>query len=88
MTTILSVHNNYGEVGRCDAKCHNATKPECKCICGGKNHGVGLSHAIENTKNMTESFIKKHTYTKNKKKLIIKKHTEKTAYLFDMTELM
>lgn len=48
MTTVLSVHNSDGCVGRCDANCHDATSPDCDCICGGRNHGVGLQRAIEN----------------------------------------
>jgi len=48
MTTLISAHNSSGCIGRCDAKCHEATGPECNCICGGKNHGVGAKKAIEN----------------------------------------
>ena len=39
---------------RCDARCHNATKPRCRCICGGVNHGVGLDQARTNTKKITD----------------------------------
>lgn len=39
---------------RCDAKCHNATKPRCRCVCGGVNHGVGLDKARANTKEITD----------------------------------
>lgn len=39
---------------RCDGKCHNATKPRCRCICGGVNHGVGLDQARANTKEITD----------------------------------
>lgn len=42
MATILSVGNSEGE-RRCDAKCHEATGPQCDCICGGAHHGVGSS---------------------------------------------
>ena len=48
MTTVLAVYNSEGCVGRCDARCHEAHSPTCDCICGGKNHGVGLQKAIEN----------------------------------------
>lgn len=41
MTTIYAVYDRYGLVGRCDARCHEAKKPECHCICGGARHGVG-----------------------------------------------
>jgi hypothetical protein len=49
MTTVLAVYNNRGVVGRCDAKCHEATTADCDCICGGANHGCGTTAAIENT---------------------------------------
>ena len=50
MTTLIAVYNSSGVVGRCDAKCHNATHPDCDCVCGGANHGVGLKQAISNTR--------------------------------------
>jgi hypothetical protein len=31
----------FGGVRRCDATCHNAKKPTCACICGGRYHGAG-----------------------------------------------
>lgn len=48
MTTLIYVGNSEGCVGRCDAKCYAATHPDCDCICGGKNHGVGLKQAQDN----------------------------------------
>ena len=30
---------------RCDSTCHTATRPLCRCICGGKHHGVGRAEA-------------------------------------------
>lgn len=58
MPTLISVHNSNGCVGRCDAKCYNALRPECDCICGGLNHGVGLYEAIENTKGMSDESVR------------------------------
>lgn len=44
---------------RCDARCHRATKPRCRCVCGGVNHGVGLGQAVINTRQITnEQLIK------------------------------
>lgn len=40
MTAILSVGNSEG-TRRCDARCHQATEPDCDCICGGRYHGCG-----------------------------------------------
>lgn len=28
---------------RCDGTCHNAKKPKCTCICGGRYHGAGAN---------------------------------------------
>jgi hypothetical protein len=36
MTTVLAVYNSRGVVGRCDARCHDATSADCDCICGGR----------------------------------------------------
>jgi hypothetical protein len=47
--TLIAVYNNDGCVGRCDERCYGATHPDCDCVCGGKNHGVGLSKATDNT---------------------------------------
>jgi hypothetical protein len=37
MTTLIAAYDSEGCIGRCDAKCHNATSPDCHCICGGRN---------------------------------------------------
>jgi len=57
MTTLISVHNSDGLVGRCDARCHDATSEDCDCVCGGRNHGVGEDQAIENTREMAEIMV-------------------------------
>ena len=57
MTTVLAVYNSEGCVGRCDSKCHDAHEPDCKCICGGRNHGKGTARAIENTREHIEHFL-------------------------------
>lgn len=57
MTTVLSVHNSDGCVGWCDANCHDAKNPKCTCICGGVNHGVGLSKAVENIRAVYDTII-------------------------------
>ena len=53
--TLLEQKSGDGEVlGRCDARCYNATEPECVCICRGKNHGIGISKALVNTFEITQ----------------------------------
>jgi len=60
MPTLITVYNSRGCVGRCDAKCHNAIMPECVCICGGVNHGVGLDQARLNTKKIADEQLRKN----------------------------
>lgn len=52
MTTVIAVYNSEGCVGRCDAKCHNASSPDCDCICGGRLHGTGTRAVEVNTRDM------------------------------------
>jgi len=44
MTIITTTQG--GKTRRCDAKCYNAKGKKCTCIYGGRNHGVGLNIAI------------------------------------------
>jgi hypothetical protein len=57
MTTLITYHSSGGDQGRCDAKCYEAQHPDCDCICGGRNHGAGLDQALENTRELGESWI-------------------------------
>jgi hypothetical protein len=57
VTALIAVYTGDGCVGRCDAKCYNAWGPECRCICQGGNHGAGRQEAIENTREMAESWL-------------------------------
>lgn len=49
MTTLIAIYHEKELLGRCDARCYDATSPDCDCVCGGKNHGVGLQQAAQNT---------------------------------------
>ena len=60
MTTLISVHNSSGLVGRCDAKCYDAIDQKCTCICDGANHGAGKQKAIQNTSQMAEIWIEEY----------------------------
>jgi len=57
MVTLISWSTSGGEQGRCDAKCYEATGPDCDCICGGRNHGAGQDQAIENTRELAATMI-------------------------------
>lgn len=49
MPTVFSGPKTKGKKQQvCDASCYGAIHIECKCICGGVNHGVGLWQAIRN----------------------------------------
>ena len=59
MVTLIIGHQNSKRSGQCDARCYNSKTPNCKCsLCGGKNHGVGLQMAIENTREMRDELVK------------------------------
>ena len=66
MTTIYAVYNSDGCVGRCDAQCHEATGPECRCICGGAFHGVGSKIAWADRKTLTDAEILENAQDLNK----------------------
>lgn len=53
MCTLIVLRNSSRVVGRCDAKCYNATDLKCDCICEGHNHGARLKQAQDNTTYMT-----------------------------------
>lgn len=57
MVTLLAVYNSEGCVGRCDARCYNASGPDCDCICGGMNHGKGQQKAMDQTREMFEGWL-------------------------------
>ncbi len=57
MTTMIAVFTGDGCAGRCDAKCYLAWGPECHCVCQGANHGIGKQDAIDNTREMAESWL-------------------------------
>lgn len=67
MTTLIQVGNSQGIVGRCDAKCYDATHDKCDCVCGGKNHGAGKKQAVHNTREYAKEMIKKYSDEKGLK---------------------
>jgi hypothetical protein len=59
----MTVGNSEGE-RRCDEKCYGASGGKCGCVCGGMNHGKGLSVAMQNVemnaKNLLAEIKKKN----------------------------
>lgn len=70
---LLEVKHSDGSIGRCDSRCYDSKKPKCVCVCGGRNHGVGLSQARLNTESMLESEIMHSKKTNPGDTLILKK---------------
>jgi hypothetical protein len=60
MPALITVHYGNGESRRCDANCYDAKAPDCHCICGGANHGVGFQRAAENVVKSADELIKKY----------------------------
>ena len=61
MTALIAVYTGDGRIGRCDAKCYLAWGPECHCVCQGANHGAGKQEAIDNTRELAESWLERVT---------------------------
>jgi hypothetical protein len=61
---LIVVYTSAGCIGRCDARCYEAQEPHCECICGGANHGAGLQHATENTRQYAEVMIETYAGAK------------------------
>jgi hypothetical protein len=61
MATLVSLYNSDGCIGRCDARCYNATGRKCECICDGRNHGRGLAIARETTEREWEQWVARRT---------------------------
>jgi len=60
MATLISYESSGGDKGRCDAKCYNATRGPCHCICRGANHGKGLTGAVENTYHLADKWVEEY----------------------------
>ena len=56
MAVLLEVRNSDGIVGRCDAKCYDATEPRCRCVCQGTNHGKGELVACAQTRDLLGAY--------------------------------
>lgn len=47
--TLVTLQTQEGKTRHCDARCYNAKKDSCFCICGGRNHAKGEKQAAINT---------------------------------------
>jgi len=60
MTTLITCSTSGGSSRLCDARCYNAKKPLCVCICGGANHGAGLEQPTKNTDAQATSWLEQY----------------------------
>lgn len=68
MGTLIA-SGSSGKLRRaCNAKCYLAKGPECDCMCGGVNHGVGEMQARQNCRAMGVSWIARATHLPHFKK--------------------
>jgi hypothetical protein len=54
---LMTQKIGQGPTQRCDARCYGAKGGECKCICGGRNHGAGIDKALDNVRTMFASVV-------------------------------
>lgn len=46
MMFIIKAISHHGDVATCNEECYDAQGGNCSCICGGRNHGIGLRQAL------------------------------------------
>jgi hypothetical protein len=59
MSTLLSTGRPGKSRRVCNAQCYNARGPDCNCMCGGINHGVGEMQARENCRSMGVAWVER-----------------------------
>jgi hypothetical protein len=72
VATLVSAYVAGVCVGRCDAKCyaaHDVSALACDCVCGGANHGVGLTQAIANTAAQSGEWMKREKQQRKTRKI-------------------
>jgi len=82
MVTLIAAYNSEGCIGRCDAKCYNATCPDCDCICGGRNHGAGRQKAEQNTRELIEEWIEDYSHRHpDVERFVVPEHVQQKSFL-------
>ncbi len=61
MSTLIVSRSGGNARRSCNAKCYNAIGPDCDCMCGGVNHGVGEMQARANCSAMGVSWVQRTT---------------------------
>ena len=55
MAVLMEEIHSDGSRRQCNARCHNAKKPKCRCICGGHFHGAGRTGKLNEMDINTET---------------------------------
>ena len=66
--------------GSCSLRCWFAKKEECKCICEGKNHQIGLAIVDKESKKRVEELKEKFKEYQKTRKLERKMGREGTSF--------
>ena len=80
MPALITVYQDGRKVAQCDAKCYNATRDHCRCVCAGVNHGVGLAEAARNTVDLDNWNVDPHASPKMKDDFELRKHHRLSFY--------
>jgi hypothetical protein len=59
MSTLIASGSSGKARRACNAKCYDAKGPDCDCMCGGINHGVGEMQARQNCGAMGVAWIER-----------------------------
>ena len=63
MVALIVEKSSGGKTRVCNSRCYDAKYPECICCCGGRNHGIGLNHAVNATRKAVEEILNKDDNT-------------------------
>lgn len=67
MATLMMQQAGYGAKRRCDARCYDAKRDDCTCICGGLNHGAHFKQALNNMRDVFAPVLEKRHIEMGKK---------------------
>jgi len=57
---IITEKIGSGRTRTCNFRCYQAKGSVCRCLCCGKNHGVGLAKVGENARGIAQKLTQEH----------------------------
>lgn len=63
MVALIVEKTTGGKTRTCNSRCYNAKGAKCICCCGGRNHGVGVNKAVDNTIEVAQELLDKANTT-------------------------